>query len=108
MEKQVRAVEREREAGRMRRDAKLQAAVVEAVRAELARFETEFEELRRHAITDPLTSLYNRRYFDQSFTREVGRAQRYQRALTLLLLDLDDLKQINDRGGHLAGDAVLT
>ena len=59
------------------------------------------------AITDALTGLHNRRYFHETLAREVARAHRYSRNLALVVFDLDDFKAINDRIGHLAGDAVL-
>jgi diguanylate cyclase (GGDEF)-like protein len=66
-----------------------------------------FLEARQLAELDALTGLHNRRYFDEVLDREVARANRYGRSLALILLDLDDFKAINDRIGHLAGDAVL-
>jgi diguanylate cyclase (GGDEF)-like protein len=66
-----------------------------------------FREARLLADLDGLTSLHNRRYFYETLGREVARAQRYERRLALLVFDLDDFKAINDRIGHLAGDAVL-
>ena len=56
---------------------------------------------------DPLSGLYNRRYFRDTLAREVKRAQRYRRRLSLLVFDVDGLKAINDEYGHLAGDALL-
>jgi diguanylate cyclase (GGDEF)-like protein len=56
---------------------------------------------------DPLSGLYNRRYFQDTLAREVKRAQRYRRRLSLLVFDVDGLKAINDEQGHLAGDALL-
>jgi diguanylate cyclase (GGDEF)-like protein len=56
---------------------------------------------------DALTGLYNRRYFDALCRREVARAQRYHRPLSLLMLDLDRFKPINDTFGHAAGDHLL-
>ena len=65
------------------------------------------EALRREAISDALTGLYNRQYFDDALRREVERCQRYGVSSSLLMLDLDGFKQINDRHGHCAGDEVL-
>jgi diguanylate cyclase (GGDEF)-like protein len=66
-----------------------------------------FREARQLADLDALTGLHNRRYFHETLAREVERAQRYQRRLSLVLVDVDGFKEINDRIGHLAGDAVL-
>ncbi len=66
-----------------------------------------FREARQLADLDALTGLHNRRYFHETLQREVARAQRYSRNLALVVFDLDDFKAINDRIGHLAGDAVL-
>jgi diguanylate cyclase (GGDEF)-like protein len=66
-----------------------------------------FREARQLADLDALTSLHNRRYFHETLAREVSRAQRYNRHLALIVFDLDDFKAVNDRIGHLAGDAVL-
>ncbi len=68
---------------------------------------TQHERLARLAVTDDLTGLSNRRRFLEALRAEAQRARRYQRALSLLMLDLDDLKRINDHYGHAAGDAVL-
>jgi diguanylate cyclase (GGDEF)-like protein len=66
-----------------------------------------FREARQLADLDSLTGLHNRRYFYETLGREVDRAQRYQRLLSLVIIDVDGFKEINDRIGHLAGDAVL-
>ncbi|WP_165772274.1 ligand-binding sensor domain-containing diguanylate cyclase [Niveispirillum lacus] len=64
-------------------------------------------ELERLASTDGLTGLLNRRRFDEMALAEIDRAQRYCRPFSLLLVDLDHFKQVNDNFGHNAGDAVL-
>jgi diguanylate cyclase (GGDEF)-like protein len=66
-----------------------------------------YTEARALADLDALTGLHNRRFFHETLAREVARAERYHRRLALILFDLDDFKAINDRVGHLAGDAVL-
>jgi diguanylate cyclase (GGDEF)-like protein len=58
-------------------------------------------------IADGLTGVNNKRYFLEYLEREFGRAVRYQRALSLMLFDIDHFKQINDTHGHIAGDYVL-
>jgi diguanylate cyclase (GGDEF)-like protein len=59
------------------------------------------------AYRDALTGLYNRRYFDRSFVSEFNRANRYGRSLSLLIIDIDHFKKVNDTHGHDAGDKVL-
>jgi diguanylate cyclase (GGDEF)-like protein len=66
-----------------------------------------FREARQLADLDALTNLHNRRYFHETLAREVARGHRYDRNLALIVFDLDDFKEVNDRIGHLAGDAVL-
>lgn len=63
--------------------------------------------LRALAAIDPLTGLYNRRAFDEALKREVAKAQREKTPLAMLVLDLDELKGINDGLGHAAGDRAL-
>lgn len=67
----------------------------------------ERDELQRFARQDPLTSLPNRRAFDDALRREIGRATRYRSPLAVAVLDLDDLKRVNDTEGHQAGDDAL-
>jgi diguanylate cyclase (GGDEF)-like protein len=65
------------------------------------------ERLKRIGLTDPLTGVNNRRFFDQRVVEEVARAQRHAMPLTCLLLDIDRFKNINDTRGHQVGDRVL-
>ncbi|GGK83718.1 diguanylate cyclase [Mangrovihabitans endophyticus] len=65
------------------------------------------EEAQRLSLTDPLTGLWNYRYLHESLRREVERASRFGRMLTVLVLDLDHFKSVNDTHGHAAGDQVL-
>ncbi|HZH04076.1 MAG TPA: GGDEF domain-containing protein [Myxococcaceae bacterium] len=66
-----------------------------------------FEEIYQLTIVDGLTQVNNKRYFVEYLEREMGRCHRYQRALSLILFDLDHFKNVNDVNGHLAGDYVL-
>jgi diguanylate cyclase (GGDEF)-like protein len=65
------------------------------------------QRLETLSITDALTGLFNRRYFDSRFANEVKRAVRYKTPLGVLLIDLDHFKEVNDRYGHRMGDTVL-
>jgi len=70
----------------------------------------EYEELKRlelNAVTDPLTGLYNRRLFAETFEKELNRARRYTQPLGLVTLDLHRFKEVNDQHGHPRGDDVL-
>lgn len=66
------------------------------------------QELERLALRDPLTGLYNRRYFEEALLTEVARARRYQLDVALLFIDVDHFKNYNDTHGHPAGDALLS
>lgn len=72
-----------------------------------AEFHKEYEVLREISITDPLTGLLNRRYFEERLTEEIERAKRHQLFLSLVMADIDDFKSYNDAFGHLAGDEIL-
>jgi len=65
------------------------------------------EEFLKLALLDPLTGLHNRRFAEERLASEIARAQRDGDSLTVLMLDLDDLKHINDQHGHEAGDLAL-
>ncbi len=68
---------------------------------------SQFERTMLSASTDSLTGLYNRRYFRKAVGREIARCRRHRLTFSLLLMDLDHFKDLNDRYGHLIGDAVL-
>lgn len=63
--------------------------------------------LRHQSTVDPLTGLYNRRFFDESLKREIARAQRSQSACAVVMVDLDHFKRVNDTYGHEGGDLLL-
>lgn len=65
------------------------------------------EALREQAIRDPLTTLFNRRYLDETLEREISRAIREGYPVAILMIDIDHFKRLNDTYGHLAGDEVL-
>jgi diguanylate cyclase (GGDEF)-like protein len=65
------------------------------------------ESLQRQSIRDPLTGLFNRRYMEESFEREIRRAKRADQPVTVVMFDLDHFKVFNDTHGHGAGDRVL-
>ena len=66
-----------------------------------------FDHLSSLVLVDPLTGCHNRRGFDEHLKVEMVRARRYRRPISLMVLDIDRFKQVNDGFGHLAGDAVL-
>jgi diguanylate cyclase (GGDEF)-like protein len=66
-----------------------------------------FEEANHFSKCDSLTGLYNRGYFEESLGGEISRARRYDTEFSILFMDLDDFKRVNDSMGHLAGDFVL-
>jgi diguanylate cyclase len=65
------------------------------------------EKLRTQSLRDPLTGLYNRRYMEDALERYVSLAERSGAATTVLMMDLDNFKRLNDQSGHAKGDAVL-
>ena len=67
----------------------------------------DLKKLELNAVTDPLTGLYNRRLFGESFEKELNRARRYAQPLSLVILDLHRFKEVNDKHGHPGGDEVL-
>ncbi len=85
--------------------------VFEDMTAEIRRtnlaLETANEQVKKLAITDPLTGCHNRRFFEEIDRRETDRVRRYDRPLSVVFVDLDRFKHLNDTFGHDAGDAVL-
>jgi diguanylate cyclase (GGDEF)-like protein len=67
----------------------------------------QYKKLQLSAVTDPLTGLYNRRLFTESFEKELNRARRYGLPLSIVILDLHRFKEVNDKYGHPKGDEVL-
>jgi diguanylate cyclase (GGDEF)-like protein/PAS domain S-box-containing protein len=63
--------------------------------------------LREQAMRDPLTGIYNRRYFNQVVEQEINRSKRYKHPIAFLMIDINRFKEINDRFGHQMGDSIL-
>ncbi len=80
---------------------------VESLRRELERTKEKLSEVERVADTDTLSSIANRRAFVRELSRVMSYAERYNVETSLLFFDVDGLKDVNDRDGHAAGDAVL-
>jgi diguanylate cyclase (GGDEF)-like protein len=79
--------------------------ILTARNLELQQAKEAFEQL---SITDGLTRLHNHRFFHESLTREIKRVNRIREPLSMLLIDIDDFKRLNDRLGHAAGDELLS
>lgn len=88
------------------RDVELAEILAGHLREEFRRVRLE-KQLRQQAIRDPLTDLYNRRYFNESLQKEVEKCKRYDTSLAFLMLDINRFKEINDRYTHQIGDRVL-
>jgi diguanylate cyclase (GGDEF)-like protein/PAS domain S-box-containing protein len=65
------------------------------------------KKLREQAIRDPLTKLFNRRYLQETLEREISRAKREKQHVSLIIMDIDHFKNVNDKYGHAAGDEML-
>ncbi|MEF3254801.1 MAG: GGDEF domain-containing protein [Deferribacterales bacterium] len=74
---------------------------------EIIKLKREVEKYKMESVMDPLTGLYNRRFFDRKITEEIERCKRYGATFSILFLDIDDFKKINDTYGHVVGDFVL-
>jgi len=84
-----------------------QQILIKRLRRQLAQKQGHSDMLRNLAMIDPLTGLYNRRFAEQRLAAEVSRSERKGHPLTVLMLDLNNFKHINDTHGHAAGDQVL-
>jgi len=80
---------------------------LDSMNAERRQLAQALDRARKHSLTDELTGLPNRNAFLRQLDAEIGRARRYGFSLALALIDIDDLKSINDRHGEAAGDSVL-
>lgn len=85
---------------------RLANAVAERISFALANLKLR-ELLRNQSIRDPLTGLFNRRYLEESLNRELNRANRMDRTVSVVMLDLDHFKHFNDTFGHQVGDILL-
>ncbi len=74
---------------------------------EISKLQLEADEFYKLAVMDHLTGLFNRRFADERLAVEIARARRHKQALTVVCLDVDDFKNINDKHGHSSGDLVL-
>ena len=78
-----------------------------AIQERLSEIQALRDRLQEQAVRDPLTGLHNRRYLEEAFRTEAARCQRDALRLTLVMIDIDHFKKVNDTYGHLAGDQVL-
>lgn len=85
---------------------KLQQSNIQ-LQKEIQQIEMLQESLRAQAVRDPLTGLYNRRYLEETLEREVSRAWRTQTSVSVMMIDFDNFKEVNDQYSHQVGDLVL-
>jgi len=81
--------------------------VNEQLKVQVAEIEKLQSDLREQALHDPLTGLYNRRYLSEAIEREIAIAEREQKSLSVIVMDLDHFKDVNDTYGHQVGDQYL-
>jgi diguanylate cyclase len=74
---------------------------------EIQQLQDDLDAVRHESLTDPLTTLSNRKHFDRAIVQEIARAAEHGTALSLLMIDIDHFKSFNDTFGHLTGDQVL-
>src|SRR5208282_5730900 len=82
-------------------------ARLSASRQEIEELQQNLEAVRTESLTDPLTTLANRKFFDIELGRAMAEAKQNKLPLSLLMTDIDDFKAFNDKYGHLTGDQVL-
>src|SRR5205085_5173601 len=80
---------------------------LKASKQEISQLQVNLEAVRTESLTDPLTSLANRKYFDSALEKSIGQSLADEEPLALLLADIDHFKTFNDTFGHLTGDQVL-
>ena len=80
---------------------------LEASRDDIAQLQRDLDDVRREALLDPLTKIYNRKYFDEGMLKAFADAREDGAPLSLMLLDIDHFKRFNDTWGHQTGDQVL-
>ncbi len=85
---------------------KLQESNIQ-LQKEIQQIEVLQESLRAQAVRDPLTNLYNRRYLEETLEREISRAQRTGNSVSVMMIDFDNFKEVNDQFSHLIGDQAL-
>jgi diguanylate cyclase len=91
----------------MERDNKKLEARLATSRQEIEQLQQNLETVRTESLTDPLTTLSNRKFFDQALAKSIVEAQESNEPLSLLMADIDHFKGFNDKYGHLTGDQVL-
>jgi len=87
-------------------DLKFLSVIINQAAIQLEKVEL-YEEASHLAITDPVTGIFNHRYFQEHLTEEISRAERYLHPLSLLMVDIDSFKSYNDKYGHQTGDFIL-
>jgi diguanylate cyclase len=92
---------------RMKENNKALETRLSASRDEISQLHHQLEAVRKESVTDPLTSLGNRKYFDDALSRQIAIAAERRHPVSLLMADIDHFKAFNDRHGHLTGDQVL-
>jgi diguanylate cyclase (GGDEF)-like protein len=102
----VMAIESEDSFSRLKRVSRLARAIADSISLALSNIALR-EKLRTQSLRDPLTGLYNRRYMEDALTRYVSLAERSGSATSVVMIDLDNFKRLNDENGHAKGDAVL-